>query len=117
TGAFDAHVERLRAEYGRRRDAMLAALERSFPQGSRWSRPRAGFFIWVELPDGADAGRLFEVALERERVAFLPGAAFAAGGVEPARSTLRLNFSFSPPEVIEEGVARMARALDTILPS
>lgn len=114
SGAFDAHLQALRAEYARRRDALLAALARRLPEGTRWSRPRAGFFSWVELPDGADASRLLEVALSRERVAFLPGAAFAAGDAEPARSALRLNFSYSPPGVIEEGVARIARALESL---
>jgi 2-aminoadipate transaminase len=90
---------------------MLAALARSFPVGTTWSRPRAGFFTWVELPDGRNAARLFETALARERIAFLPGAAFAAEGAEPARSALRLNFSHAPLEVIEEGIARLARAI------
>jgi 2-aminoadipate transaminase len=116
SGAFEEHVARLRTEYARRRDAMFAALQRWFGAGASWSRPRAGFFIWVDLPEGADAGRLFEVALERERVAFVPGAAFAVAGAVPARSALRLNFSFSPPEVIEEGVARIARALEAMGP-
>ena len=116
SGAFEEHVARLRTEYARRRDAMFAALQRCFGTGARWSHPRSGFFIWVDLPEGVDAGRLFEVALERERVAFVPGAAFAVEGAVPARSALRLNFSFPPPERIEEGVARIARALEAMSP-
>lgn len=116
SGAFEEHVARLRTEYARRRDAMFAALQRCFGTGARWSHPRSGFFIWVELPEGVDAGSLFEVALERERVAFVPGAAFAVEGAVPARSALRLNFSFPPPERIEEGVARIARALEAMSP-
>jgi 2-aminoadipate transaminase len=111
SGAFEDHLARLRIEYARRRDTLLGALERELPPGARWSRPRAGFFTWVELPEGVDAIRLFEIALRRERVAFVPGAAFAAGDATPARSALRLNFSFSPPDLLEEGVARIARAL------
>src|SRR5262249_35686790 len=110
SGAFEDHLERLRAEYRRRRDTLLSALERAFGSEARWSRPRAGFFTWVELPGEIDALELFETALERERVAFVPGAAFAAGSAAPARSSLRLNFSFSPPEILQEGVARIARA-------
>jgi 2-aminoadipate transaminase len=113
-GGFDEHVERLRAEYARRRDVLLSALERTWPPGTRWSRPRAGFFTWVELPDDVDTVRLLETALKRERVAFVPGAAFAAGDAGPARSALRLNFSYSPPEVLEEGAARIARALESL---
>lgn len=110
-GLFDEHVARLRGEYARRRAAMLAAVERELPAGSRWSVPRAGFFTWVELPGPVDTTALLRVALERERVAFVPGAAFAAGDAEPANATLRLNFSHGSPESIAEGVARIARAL------
>lgn len=113
SGAFDAHLAKLRAEYALRRDTMLAAIARAFPAGSRWTIPRAGFFTWVDL-DGRDTTRLFETALARERVAFLPGAAFAAEGAEPARSALRLNFSFPTPETIEEGIARLARAIASL---
>jgi len=114
SGTFDGHLAMLRTEYARRRDALLAALEQALPPGTRWSRPRAGFFTWVELPQGLDAVRLSEVALRREGVAFVPGAAFAAGAAVPSRSGLRLNFSFSPPEVLREGVARIARALGVL---
>lgn len=114
SGGFDEHVAGLRAEYSKRRDAMLLALERTFPPGARWSRPRAGFFVWVELPDGLDAGRLFEIALETEMVAFLPGATLVAGDAEPARSALRLNFSYCRSGLIEDGVGRIARAIEAL---
>jgi len=117
SGGFDEHLDRLRAEYARRRDAMLAALGRFFPSEARWSHPRAGFFTWVDLPRGVDAWALFEAALQREKVAFLPGAAFAAGDAAPATSSLRLSFSYCPPEVLQEGVARIARALDSLRPA
>lgn len=111
-GGFDDHVETLRRAYAARRDAMLEAIERDFPRGSRWSVPRAGFFTWVELPGGLDTVRLLAAAVEREKVAFLPGAAFAAGDAAPARSALRLNFSFHRPAEIRDGVARIARAIE-----
>ncbi|MCA9752577.1 MAG: PLP-dependent aminotransferase family protein [Gemmatimonadetes bacterium] len=114
SGGFDAHVGRMRTEYARRRDALLEALRATFPAGSRWSTPRSGFFVWVELPDGLDAVRLLEISLREERVAFIPGAAFAAGSATPARSALRLNFSYSSPERLHEAVARIARAIERL---
>jgi 2-aminoadipate transaminase len=110
TGALPAHLDRLRAEYRRRRDAMLAALERRLPPGCRWSRPRAGIFVWVELPEGLDSSRLLEPALAAG-VAFCPGEAFAAGDAERLRRCLRLSYADTPPERIDEGVARLARSL------
>src|SRR5262245_1757431 len=114
SGSFEPHLEKLRAEYARRRDALLAALAGAFGGEARWSVPRAGFFTWVELSADIDTLRLFEAALSCERVAFVPGAAFVAGDAAPARSALRLNFSFSPPEAVREGVARIARALESL---
>ncbi|HEU5432751.1 MAG TPA: PLP-dependent aminotransferase family protein, partial [Thermomicrobiales bacterium] len=62
---LDAHVADLRQTYRRRRDAMLAALERAMPAGTRWSRPAGGFFIWVTFPAAVDVNRMLPQAQER----------------------------------------------------
>lgn len=109
---IDTAIERIRDLYRRRRDAMIAALEREMPAGVRFTRPEGGLFVWVELPEAADARRLLAGCLERE-VAFVPGDCFfPAGGHE---NTLRLNFSNMPEERIAEGIARMAEALRALL--
>ena len=105
---FDAHVARIKAVYGERRDAMLAALAEHFPSEARWTRPDGGLFLWVELPEGSRAEELFERAI-RERVAFVPGAPFFAG--PPRHNFMRLNFSNSTPAMIEEGVRRLGGLL------
>ncbi|HEX8149896.1 MAG TPA: PLP-dependent aminotransferase family protein [Pyrinomonadaceae bacterium] len=106
---FDAHVNRIKAVYGERRDVMLSALAEYFPTEARWTRPDGGLFLWVELPEGVRAEELFEEAI-RERVAFVPGAPFFAG--EPRRNFMRLNFSNSTPALIEEGVRRLGNLLE-----
>lgn len=111
TGAFDAHLARLKTEYRLRRDALIAALERYFPRDARWTAPRAGFFVWVELEPDVDTTELLRLSLEEEKVAFVPGNAFAQPGSREARNALRLNLSSNPPALLEEGVARIARAL------
>lgn len=115
---YDGHVSRVRALYRDRRDAMLAALGREFPSGTTWTRPEGGLFVWVGLPAGADTSRLLPEAL-RERVAFVPGAPFFARA--PERNFLRLNFSNRPPDLIAEGMRRLAavaaRAAQTPAPS
>ena len=76
--------------------------------GCSWTRPQGGLFLWATLPPGLDSATVLRAALERN-VAFVPGAPFhAAGGGE---RTMRLNFSFSPPEVIDEGVRRLGEAI------
>ncbi|MBW3655059.1 MAG: PLP-dependent aminotransferase family protein [Gemmatimonadetes bacterium] len=115
-GHLPAHLAMLRREYRLRRDTMLAALEKHFPAGTRWRKPSAGVFIWVELPEGTDAGEVLRVAIEQEGVVFVPGHAFAADGSRTAGNCMRLNFSHSTPEAIEEGIARLGRALRTAAP-
>jgi 2-aminoadipate transaminase len=104
-GFLDRHVQTIRAAYRERRDAMLQALAVHFPPECRWTRPQGGLFLWVTLPDGMSSAALLPEALRR-KVAFVPGKSFfAAGGGE---NTLRLNFSYCAPPVIEEGVRRLA---------
>ena len=100
-GNFEPNLERVSTLLGARRDAMLEALERELPD-ARWSRPQGGYFVWLELPDGADAGALLERATAAG-VTFVPGADF--GG---APNTARLAFSFVSPDEIREGVRRLA---------
>lgn len=109
-GFLDRHVRRLREVYGRRRDLMLACLERAFPvaTGVRWTRPQGGLFLWMILPEALDADLLLPEALEAN-VAFVPGAAFhPLGG---GKNTMRLNFSNSTDAMIEEGIARLGRVV------
>jgi 2-aminoadipate transaminase len=84
---------------------MLAALERHFPRGTTWTRPEGGLFVWARLPEGLDAQALFAEAM-KERIAFVPGAPFFAAAPDPR--TLRLNFSNRPPELIAQGMERLA---------
>jgi len=115
-GRFPERLERLRAEYRRRRDALLAALERHLPADAHWNHPRAGIFVWAHLPalDG-DIGTtaLLERAIE-EGVAFCPGEAFASGDPDSVRRSMRLSFADTTPERMEEGVRRLARAIGAV---
>lgn len=110
SGRLDDHILKLRSEYVLRRDAMLTQLEKHFPEGARWNRPSSGVFIWVELPDHIDADKLLGAAIEAG-VAFIPGSAFNIGDQSRAKSSLRLNFSNSSQDKIEEGIKRLARVI------
>ena len=105
---YDAHLAGLRHTYGERCQAMLTALERHFPADARWTRPEGGLFVWVQLPGGLAAEGVLDDAL-RDHVAFVPGAPFFATDVR--HDFLRLNFSNRTPDVIEDGVARIGRAI------
>lgn len=106
-----AHLARLHQEYRVRRDSMLSVLAEHFPTGARWKNPTSGLFIWVELPGEVDTGEVLKVAIETERVAFIPGHAFGVGDLQRGTHCLRLNFSHSSVERITDGIERLGRVL------
>lgn len=111
-GHLPAHLSKLRVEYRRRRDAMIDALRTHFPAGAHWQTPASGLFIWVELPEWVDTGVLLEAALAQEKVAFIPGHTFYVNEEHPATNRMRLNFSNSSVERIEDGIQRLARVIE-----
>lgn len=108
-GRFEPNLERVRSALRARRDAMLAALERSLPTGVSWSRPQGGYFLWLDLGSG-DASALAGRAGE-EGVAIVKGADFFPAGSGAGASAARLAFSFESPRRIAEGIARLAALL------
>jgi 2-aminoadipate transaminase len=104
-----AHVERLIEIYRGRRDALLGALAEYAPPDVSWTQPVGGFFTWVTLPPGMDAGALLPRAAEAG-VSYIPGASYFARG--DGTRHLRLAFSFLPPEELVEGVRRLCRTID-----
>ncbi|WP_225835172.1 PLP-dependent aminotransferase family protein [Streptomyces sp. NK08204] len=105
---LDTHVERVRAVYGERRDAMLAGLPDALPEGSVWTRPEGGMFLWARLPEPYDTTALLPQVV-KQNVAYVPGAPFYAD--EPDPSTLRLCFVTQTPEEIAEGLRRLGKGL------
>jgi 2-aminoadipate transaminase len=110
-GVMERNVRRVRDMYRSRRDVMLRALARAFPDpalGVTWTRPQGGLFLWVRLPEGMDSAELLKDAIE-QCVAFVPGVAFHPDG--SGANTLRLNFSNADPAHIEEGIERLGRVV------
>jgi 2-aminoadipate transaminase len=115
SGRHEQHLHRVRQEYRARRDHMLDALSRHFPKGACWKTPSSGFFLWVEFPQGVNTSELLEVAVEEEKVAFIPGNVFCVNGSALGSNCIRLNFSYHGPDLIEEGIARLGRAVKKLL--
>lgn len=111
-GFLDEHVKVIRATYKERRDVMLEMIEEMFPPEVSWTRPQGGMFLWGILPAGMDAADALKIAIER-KVAFVPGAAFHANG--GGANTMRINFSYSAPDTIREGITRMGTVLKELI--
>jgi 2-aminoadipate transaminase len=102
------HICKIRKTYKERRDVMLKALEDFMPEGVHWTRPQGGLFLWVTYPECIDTQHIFPSAVE-QKVAFVPGGSFHPKG--GGHNTMRLNFSNSKPELIVEGIKRLAKVI------
>lgn len=111
SGGYDLHLRRLRAALSAQARQLLETVAASFPAGSRVTRPRGGYVLWVELPAGVDAVELFRRA-RAANIALAPGPLFTSTG--RFRNCIRLSFAQVWNRTIEDavaGVGRMAREL------
>jgi DNA-binding transcriptional MocR family regulator len=107
-GAIDPHLRRLRSALEVQEAAMAAAIERHFPPGTRLTRPRGGYFAWVELPPATDALALLRRALA-EGISLAPGPIFSAK--REYRNCIRLNFGHPWSAEIEQAMRRLGEMM------
>ena len=113
SGRLDANLAKSIELYKGKRDLLLGLLEEYMPEGISWTHPEGGLFLFLTMPEGFDAVKFYDVALDA-------GVAYVAGEFfHPDRSgknTMRMNFSFMSPKKITEGVKLLAKLLkDEIL--
>jgi 2-aminoadipate transaminase len=108
-GLLKPHIKLLRQAYKERRDTMLDALTEFWPEGSSWTRPQGGLFLWVRVPESIDTLEFAKKAIA-EKVAYVPGINFYPNQ-DGGHHALRLNFSYCPPDLIVEGIHRLGVAM------
>lgn len=111
-GELDRHVRRMRLRYQRRREALLASLERWLPT-VRASESGAGLFELIELPAGVDEALLLKAAAARGVGA--EGLAWHRLNASGPPGVL-LGFGNLAEPAIEQGVRLLADAYDEIAP-
>ena len=108
SGRLDMNLKKSIALYKGKRDLLLSLLEEHMPNNVTWTHPEGGLFLFLTMPEGFDAVKFYDVALDA-------GVAYVAGEFfHPDRSgknTMRLNFSFMSPEKITEGIRLLADLL------
>lgn len=109
---IDEHIQTIKEGYKRQRDIMVSAIKEHFPDEVKYIQPEGGMFLWVMLPDHISSLELFDIAL-KENVAFVPGSAFYVDG--SGSNSLRLNFSNSSEDKINEGIQRLSKAIKLLL--
>jgi len=79
---------------------------RHFPEGTRATRPLGGYFLWVELPPGANALDIHREALALG-ISVAPGPIFSAA--RGFANCLRLNYGHAWDARTEDALATLGR--------
>jgi DNA-binding transcriptional MocR family regulator len=103
--AYDAHLSKLRNALASQQRALLAAVKKHFPPGYRATRPDGGYFVWLELPRGADALKIHRLALEAG-ISVAPGPIFSPR--REYRNCLRLNYGHPWGPELDRAIATLA---------
>lgn len=111
-GHLTGQIARIVQVYRDKCDAMMNALDRELGGRVQYVRPGGGMFIWTSLPSGADSATLLRESIEHN-VLFVPGGAFHTATGQPS-SDLRLSFATPSLPDIDEGIRRLARALEKV---
>ncbi len=106
---LDKHIEKIKALYKCQAEAMVEAMKKYFPHDVKFTVPKGGMFTWATLPEGQSSLKLFDKAIAKN-VAFVPGDPFYVN--EHDVNTLRLNYTNATSERIEEGIKRLAQAMN-----
>jgi len=108
-GFLDEQVNKISIMYKHKRDVMLDSLQKYFPKQVTWTVPKGGMFIWISLPKTIDTRLMFQKALSK-KVAYVVGEAFFPEGGN--YHSMRLNFSYSEDDIIQEGIKRLADVIN-----
>lgn len=99
---MDAHLEEIRAVYRRKCGLMLDEIDKNFSKKITVTKPEGGLFIWATLPEGSDMMGFCNTAVQKYKVAVVPGTAFLIHGTDRT-SSFRLNFSTPTDEQLIKG--------------
>src|SRR5215467_8637636 len=111
-GHLERQIVASRALYARRAGLMARALPAHMPDGTTWTTPRGGFYVWLTAPEGVDTVALSAAARSR-KVAYVPGRPFYPG--DAGTTQIRLAYSRVADHLIDEGVRRIGEVLRTAL--
>ncbi|KAF0226035.1 MAG: transcriptional regulator with HTH domain and aminotransferase domain [Erysipelotrichaceae bacterium] len=106
---IDKHIETIKAMYLKQREQMLTSMKQYFDPSITYTQPEGGMFLWVTLPEGVSAMKLFESAVV-QKIVYVPGDPFYTVGED--LNTLRMNYTNSTPKEIDEGVQRLAKVFN-----
>lgn len=107
---LEDHLSFIRNLYKEKRNFMSKCIDKYLPSSTKYMIPENGIYFWLEFDKSVDTEILFQKALD-QKVIIIPGHSFSSGEKKVASHCIRLNFSFSTIDQIEEGVKRIAGCL------
>ena len=117
SGSYSAHLARLRVHYRESRDCLLLALQRFFGEVAITGANAGQHVLW-HLPAGVPDAATMEAWARRARVGVYSLGAANAAETPPSRLTRRglvLGYGALSQRQIEQGIARLADAVDDML--
>lgn len=111
-GGYDHHLRSLRRAFHQHLHLFLRGMQKYFPEGTRYSRPQGGNFIWVEFPTKVDALRLRRDAL-KHKINTAPGSLFSVK--DRYRNCLRISCSLPWSDEIEAALRTLGDLVKTQL--
>jgi 2-aminoadipate transaminase len=109
SGDIGRSIATVSAALGERAKVLAEALRKHIP-GATFTEPDGGYFLWVDFPEDVDVEKLFPVAMKKG-VAIVKGSDFLLDG---GNHSARLAFSAVTVDQIEEGVRRIAEAIEAV---
>lgn len=108
---IEEHISKIKALYKQQSAAMLDAMSKYFPKELQYTIPQGGMFLWVTLPEGISAMKMFPQALE-QKVVYVPGDPFYVGMKDV--NAMRLNYTNADCQTINEGIKRLGKLFSNI---
>ncbi|MCB5186436.1 PLP-dependent aminotransferase family protein [Methylobacillus caricis] len=99
--SYEQHLKQLRHTLRSQYILIRNVIEESFPPGTILSIPRGGYVIWIQLPQGIDALKLYRQAIDNG-ITVAPGTIFSRK--KDLTNFIRLNFSHLWTLAIEQAV-------------
>ncbi|HSZ04522.1 MAG TPA: PLP-dependent aminotransferase family protein [Solirubrobacteraceae bacterium] len=112
SGAYDRHLRQARRRYRARRDALVRSVARHLP-GARVTGLAAGLHAIVCLPRAVDGIELVQAAARRSVGVYPLGYGYME--VRPVHDGLVLGYANLAEPAIEEGIRRLAEALEEVI--
>jgi len=110
-GRLDAHLEQMRGLYAAKTELLCSSLEQDAGRYVRFTPPRGGFYLWVELLEGLTEKDMWRAGAE-EGVWFPMGSSFFPDRVNRTGEHIRLAFPWILMEELREGARRIGLACE-----